>query len=84
MQVSAPTYSIPPSISTSQAIRQLERRDRKVKLIRTLRAAAYLGSLEAADEPGLDRRCSLGRLVAATDEVLRQLCNPAISQRKAR
>lgn len=76
MQVSAPTYSIPPSISTRQLARELERRDRKTKLIRTLRAAAYLGSLEAADEPGLHQRCSLARLVAVTDEVLRQLVNP--------
>ena len=68
-------YSISPPISNRQIVRELERRERRAKLIRALRVAVFLCASEAYDQSGLRLRCLLIRLVQAIDEVLRQLVN---------
>lgn len=69
------TYPLSQSISTQQITRQLERRDRRDKLIHHLRSAAYFASLASYNTVGLADRCRLARLVGEIDQTLRRLVN---------
>jgi hypothetical protein len=58
----------------STQVNRTDQSQRK-KLIKNLRSAAYLASLEAYNSSGLHQRCCLVRLIYGIDEVLRQLSN---------
>jgi hypothetical protein len=53
--------------------RRAKRRWRQVELIATLRRLTYLASLAHNDEPRLNERSRLARLVGNADDVLRRL-----------
>jgi hypothetical protein len=75
------TYPKFPRI-TNQITRALAQREQQTKLIDHLKGVAYFGSLVAYDSATLHQRCTLARLVAATDDALRQLCNQTPQERR--
>jgi hypothetical protein len=62
-----------PNLSTSQFARQIACKARQQELIRVLRRVAFLCSLEHQDEPRLNERTRIARLMARVDGALHKL-----------